>query len=173
MKNCALFFTITALMLACNVSYAQNSIFAGKIVDENDKPIPGAIIRISRERYLVQELHADGSGLFYSKLLEEARYYIDVTVHDQHFTAKKLFIGSGSMDEKKYYIIRVLEDKVVIDKVDEDPSATAYWGKLENRDPYHTYLDRDNAGFFFVQIDTATGKLYSKYSSGMKAPKPE
>lgn len=172
MKTRALFCTVFLLLLAGNISLAQNSILAGKIVDENNKPIPGAIIRISKVRYLVQELHADKDGLFYSKILAEGSYFVDVTANNKQMTAKKLFIGNDVYGNKKYYIIRVLEDRVVIDKVDEDPSISVKLGKLNDGDPYHTYLDRDNTGSFYLRFDSA-GKVKSTFSSTNRPPKME
>ena len=134
MKNCTLLFTIIALMFTCNISYAQNSILEGKIVDENNKPLPGAVIRLSKQNQLVQEIRADADGLYYSKLLDEGSYHVDIYSDGKYLKAKKLFIGTTS-GNKKYYIIKVSQDKVVIDKVDEDPAPKVKLSKIRDSDP--------------------------------------
>ena len=134
MKNCTLLFTIVALMFIGNISYAQNSILAGKIVDENNKPLPGAVIRLSKQNQLVQEIRADADGLYYSKLLDEGSYHVDIYSDGKYLKAKKLFIGTTS-GNKKYYIIKVSQDKVVIDKVDEDPAPKVKLSKIRDSDP--------------------------------------
>jgi len=163
-------FTIIALMLTGNISYAQNSILAGKIVDENNKPLPGAVIRLSKQNQLVQEIRADGDGLYYSKLLDEGSYHVDIYTDGKYLKAKKLFIGTTS-ESKKYYIIKVSQDKVVIDKVDEDPSVKVKLGKLDDQDPRH-YVIFDGRPTFTFRVKTdSSGKTISVQKSAEKAPK--
>lgn len=57
------------LLLVCSsFSFAQNTILAGKVVDENNKPLPGAIIAVSGKHEKTQAV-SDADGLYYTKLL--------------------------------------------------------------------------------------------------------
>ena len=143
-------------MLTGNISFAQNSILAGKIVDENNKPISGAVIRVSKHNALIQELWADEDGLYYSRLLDEGSYYVDIYTGGKYLKAKKLFIGTSSSGSKKYYIIRVSDDKVVIDKVDDDPSIKVKLGKIEDRDPRGDVI-LDGQPHMRIKVDPTTG----------------
>jgi len=169
MKNCALFFTITLSVFAGNISYAQNSILAGKIVDEKNKPIPGAIISVHRQEQLLQELKSDADGLYCSKLLDTGTYDLDI-ITTKHLKAEKIALDATS-GSKKYYIIKLSGNKIVIDKTDEDPALKVKLGKIQK--DKHNQIDGYFIGSFRIQNvkgDSATNNPKTIIAPGEKVP---
>ena len=155
MKNYALFSLTTAFLLAGNISFAQNSILAGKIVNENNKPIPGATICVSKQGEMVQEIRADGDGLFAGKPMGAGDYSLSVTAKGHNLKLNYYFILDPKAGSEKYYIIKVANGKLVIDMVNDDPAIKVRLAKIEkskeNADGEHFYITR-------TITDSATGK---------------
>ena len=125
-------------------------------MDENNKPVSGARIRISRSDRLVQEAISDTDGLYHSNLLDEAIYHIDVVANGKSTEAKNLSLNAGS--GKKYYIIKVLGDKVVIDGVDEDPYLSLKLQKIRDADyRTNTIIDGPHIGSYHLTEPKETG----------------
>ena len=151
MRKCALFFTIILSMLTGNISYAQNSILAGKIVDENNKPISGVVIAVSKQDHLLQELKSDADGLYCSKLLDAGTYDLSITLTGNRLFTKEITLDAAS-GSKKYYIIKISGNKIVIDKTDEDPALKVKLSKIKNRGYRNEILfEDDNEGSYPLQ----------------------
>ncbi len=78
-------------------------------------------------------------------------------------------IGNSSSGDKKYYIIKVLDNKLVIDKVDEDPSLKVKLSKIEESDPRQDVIYDGRPKRFRVKTDS-TGKVQSIQGPAAKAP---
>jgi hypothetical protein len=105
--------------LLANSSFAQNSILAGKIVDENGKPIAGAQIRV-RNAHDKANARSNGDGLFYTRLLPSANYQLSVVAGGKNLGYKKLYLPP--QDKKKvYYTLKVTGDKMLVTVDTQDP----------------------------------------------------
>jgi len=166
MKNCALFFVIIAICLSGNISLAQNSILAGKIVDENNKPIPGAIIKICNGDGLVQELKADADGLYTSKLLKTGAYKLAVDAGKKHRELDNFSLDPKAGSER-YYIIKVAGGKLSAEMVPEDPSIKVKLAKI--REDKYNEVPGDHV--FFMKVDSVTGKPTSVQGPAGGVPK--
>jgi Carboxypeptidase regulatory-like domain len=74
-------FALLAILLVQPV-WGQRSILAGKMVDENDRPIPGVTISVGRAGHAVQTT-SDSDGLFYTRLLPVGNYHITIHTADK------------------------------------------------------------------------------------------
>ncbi len=154
-------------VLFCNISYAQNSILAGKIVDENNKPIHAVRICVIRDHHIIQEIPADTDGLYCSKPLEAGTYRIDVVSGEGAFRSKNLSLDTTA-GSSSFYVIKIADNKIVIDKTNEDPSLKVKLSKIMNdsrneMDGIHqSYFTPDpntpkeKTGHFFTKKDTTT-----------------
>jgi hypothetical protein len=153
MKRLTLF--LLSLLLLADVSFAQNSMLAGKLVGEDNMPIAGAKIEMKRG-YKVAETKSDDDGLFYSKLLPVGYYHIRVVAGGKYMRAKTVYLPDETK-KKSYFYLRVVGDKVIVVVDAEDPFLKAKLTKLEKEDQRKVILEGAGA-YFIVKIDSATGK---------------
>jgi beta-lactamase regulating signal transducer with metallopeptidase domain len=62
-----------------------NSLVAGKVLDENDKPVSGTTVSVSSSRQYPQQMTTDGSGAFHFKVVEGA---VEVEVNSRFVPAQ-------------------------------------------------------------------------------------
>src|ERR1043166_284681 len=105
-------FCLLALLLMFGSAIAQKSIMAGRIVDENDKPILDAEIRVSRGRE-VMVAHSDIDGLFYTRLLPVGNYHVDVILGKQFLKTKMVYLGDNTR-RKSFYYLKIADGKLKI-----------------------------------------------------------
>lgn len=153
-------------MLTGNISFAQNSILAGKIVNENNEPMAGAEIKLSRVHEEALELKADEDGLYCSNLVEQGAYKLAVYKEGKYLNAGKIVLNEKS-GSQLFYIVKVSDRKVTIDEINEDPSIKVKLAKI--RDGRHNEMMGDQ--FFLIKIDSATGKLKSMQGPAGGVPK--
>jgi hypothetical protein len=135
--------------LIANSSFAQNSILAGKIVDENGKPIAGAQIRV-RNSHDKTNARSNEDGLFYTRLLPSANYQLNVVAGGKNLGSKKLYLPP--QDKKKvYYTLKVTGDKMLVTVDKQNPFIKA---ELHKADEGPEMEDAT----FIIRIDSATGK---------------
>jgi hypothetical protein len=123
-----------ALLTACNISYAQNSIFAGKIVDENNNPVANAVIKISSKDVSPVEAKTDTDGLYCTKPLATGHYHLAVFLNSECRGLKKVTLDeiSGS---KKFFLIKMRGGNIDVSAVDKDPAMAV---KLEKINADHS-----------------------------------
>ena len=164
MKAISLCFSFIIVFLSCNISSAQNSILAGKIVDENNKAMHSMRISVIRNQHLIQEIPADTDGIYCSQPLEAGTYRIDVVSADGSYKSKNLSIDTTA-GSSSFYIIKIADNKITIDKTSEDPSLKVKMGKIMNdsrneSDGGHSYFAKDpntpkeKTERFFIKKDT-------------------
>ncbi len=156
MKNRRLYLFVLLLLFAGNISSAQNSIFEGKITDENNKPIPGARIKILHTGDEVDEVQSDKDGLYYTQLLPWGHYNINVRANGKYLKGRKVYLQELD-DVKHYYNLKMAGDKVEITVTETSPFTAAAFDKLENRKD--NYMDFGNGRTFLIRSDAATGKM--------------
>ncbi len=150
------------VFIAGNFCYAQNSIFAGKIVDEDNKPIPGAILKVSSKTLSPIEVKSDSDGLYCSKPIATGHYHLAIFVNNECRGLKKLSLDEYS-GSKKFFLVRVLGGKVEVSRMDSDPAMAVKLNKLANEDP--------RFDVFFDQIIRVTKKdTTNKNTTPVKTP---
>jgi hypothetical protein len=90
------------LIFAGCPSFAQERLLMGKMVDENNKPIAGAIIKVGKGSGAV-ETRSDIDGLYYTTLLPSGTYHIAVECNGKFLKAKKIYFYAEG--PKKYYAL--------------------------------------------------------------------
>jgi hypothetical protein len=123
---------VFSVLFTCCISYAQNSILAGKIIDEYNVPIKGAVIKVSRAGNVTQT-SSDEDGLFYTKLLPVGSYHVDVVLGNKYLETKKVYLADGAK-KRSYYTLKVVGDVLRITVDGQDPFMRARLGKIENDD---------------------------------------
>ena len=124
MKNGTLYILLLLLTLTIQNSFAQNSIFAGKITDENNRPIAGARIKVSQTGNAIDEIMSDGKGLYYSQLLPQGNYNIDVRANGKYLKARKVYLDCRD-DIKWFYNLKMAENELEVTITRRDPFIAA------------------------------------------------
>ncbi len=163
MKTVALPFLLV-LSLACHISYAQNSIFAGKIVDENNKPVPGAIIKISSKTTSPVEAKSDSDGLYCTKPIATGHYHLAVFLNSECRGLKNVVLDEAS-GSKKFFLIKMGGGSIDVSAVDKDPAMAVKLDRINSRHDMDggnrvgTYrLPNDNASFYYHRKDSLIKK---------------
>jgi hypothetical protein len=118
MKRIAHYLLFIALALQGRAAFAQAGVLTGKVVDAANKPMWGAVVRVSKDGHMLTETRTSEDGIYTTKPFERGTYYVAVQIEGKELEAKKLFFDAGGV--KKYYILKVVKDKVEINKMDED-----------------------------------------------------
>jgi hypothetical protein len=116
------------ILLTGNIACAQNSILAGKVVDVNNKPVKGAVIKAGNDAKAV----SDADGLFYTKLLPAGTYNVDVAIKGKHYQTT-LELKDATV-KKVYYYLWVNGNKLNAAATEQDPFVTANLNRLEKND---------------------------------------
>lgn len=119
-----------ALLLASKASFAQNSILAGKITDENNRPIAGALIQVTHDR-VVSEARSDGDGLYYTGLMPDGMYRVDVHVDGKWYKGRKVYLEQPVSYRHKYYDLRIVNERLAITVDDGDPFLASQLRRIE------------------------------------------
>jgi hypothetical protein len=122
------------LISAGNTSFARQSLLMGKIVDENNKPIHGAIIKVTKARKTI-EVRSDNDGLYYTQLLATDSYRIGVHANGKYLKAKKIYFIAD--EPKKYYILRLKENKLEVEVTDKNVFMDTQISKIEANQNLH------------------------------------
>jgi len=187
MKSVALLLFL--FVFAGDCSFAQSSMLAGKIVDEDNTPVAGATVRL-RKADKVIDTRSDNDGLFYTQLLPCDLYRLEVIFNDKLMKAGKVYL-SDTKKLTEYYYLRITGDKVHVKVDGEDGFMQARLGNLKsmsggmydniifdennnggnrsesfNHDPVGIYREH-----FFIKIkDSTSGKLIPMYGPVVPPP---
>lgn len=108
---------LAPFILFANVSCAQNSILAGKILDENKNPVPGAVVTVAGKSHkLSKEATTDINGLYNISPLPDGKYNVSIVAKNGTYDVKKLELrGVGDYHNfvvggKRVEVIRTKED---------------------------------------------------------------
>ena len=155
------------LAVASNVSYAQNSIFAGKIVDDNN-PVPRAIIKISSKSVSPVEAKSDTDGLYCTKPIATGHYHLAVFLKNECRGLKKVTLDEAS-GSNKFFFIKMLGGNIAVNTVETDPAMAVKLAKIEDADYHNTIISDPRGGVYKVKFDS-TGKVKSIQSPGADVP---
>ncbi len=129
---------IILLLLEHTDVWGQSGIIAGKLTDENDLPVSGATVRISKAGKAI-DAYSDEDGLFYTQLLHSDLYHLDVIIHGRILKAGKVYVPNVQK-KKKFYFLKIAGDKIRVRIDGEDPFLKAKVSKIKNANP-HDYFD--------------------------------
>jgi hypothetical protein len=148
---------IFLLVLSAQLSFAQNSIFMGKIIDESSKAVPGARIKVSKAGTIVAEVEADNDGLYYTQLLPSGYYVVDIIVHDKRVKAHKVFLKEQDR-VKWFYNFKLMGEKAELILTANDPFMQHKLGKIEEEP---TLFDFGGKRMFTVRAksDPSSGQI--------------
>ena len=124
MNKIALLIFLVVLFFLKDTCYAQNSIFAGKIVDQNNRPVPGAVIKVSRPEMPPIEAVSDSDGLYCTRQIADGNYYLDVFTEGKYRGENELSIDT-SIGSRKFFLIKVHSKKFAVSAVDKDTAMEA------------------------------------------------
>lgn len=120
MKFLTIFGLLALLLLQVPDVFAQQSMMSGIVLDEQNKLVPGAVIKITRRKDGI-EVRVGEDGMYYSPLLDQGYYLIDIYVNNKYYTAKKVQLTS-TINKTVYYNYRLKADGTAILYTDEfDP----------------------------------------------------
>lgn len=113
----------------CAPAMAQEAMFAGKVTDIRNEPIPGARIKVSHYGKLDDEVQADKNGLYNTQKLPACNYNIDVVANDKHIRGRRvsLDVGAGT---KLFYNLKVADNKLEVEKTVHDPYMETTFRKI-------------------------------------------
>jgi hypothetical protein len=118
------------LLLSSSVSFAQNTILAGKITGSNGKPLVGATIRVMGENEQAVA-KSNENGLYYSKLLPEGDYNVAAVVNRKVVKAGSPVHLENTGRTRMYYLLQVKQNNLVITTTDKDLFAEAHLAKVK------------------------------------------
>jgi hypothetical protein len=159
MKKTALYVCLILSFLTNNC-YAQNSIFAGKIVDQNNRPVPGAVIKVSRHDMPPIEAVSDSDGLYCTRQIPDGSYYLDVFTEGKYRGENELSIDT-SVGSKKFFLIKVHSKKFAVSALDKDMAMEAKLrtAKQENKDGVAVPEVNGGTYMFMLKKDTSEVKI--------------
>jgi hypothetical protein len=148
-------FFILPLLFAANISLAQNSILAGKIVDENNKPVGGALVQIRLDKTGEEfKMVSDNDGLYYSPLVPKGTYKASILENEKRYKAKDLYLEETDR-LTKYYQIRLSGKNAEVSILEHNPFMQAALYKVMKDGPR---IDKPGEHMMRVRIDSS-GKL--------------
>ena len=124
MNRIALLLFLAVSVFLTHACRAQNSIFAGKIVDQNNRPVPGAVIKVSRPEMPPIEAVSDSDGLYCTRQIADGNYYLDVFTDGKYRGENELSIDT-SIGSRKFFLIKVHSRKFAVNAVDKDTAMEA------------------------------------------------
>ena len=168
MNNNRSYFFLAILVLFSFQSYAQNGIFAGKIVDEYNRPVPGAVIKVSRHDMQPIEIVSDSEGVYSTKYVAEGNYYLDVFAGGKYRGETELLIDTTSAS-KKFFLIKVHSRKFAINALDNDPVMAVKLKKAQDACMPIPQIQDTKAGtyMYMLKVDTTKERIDT-----IKSPTP-
>ena len=163
-------FFLVLFLFSGSLALAQGSMIAGKLTDEQNDPIAGATIRVSKAGRAI-EATTDNEGLFYTQLLAPDMYRLDVIYKGQIFKAHKIYLAATKR-LRKFYYLQIVEDNVRVTVQEEDPFLKSRVGKLHkslNRDIYDP--QGEYFGVHIMKYDSTSDKLVPLYASPVPPPR--
>ena len=106
--------------LSANISEAQNSILMGKITNGHDKPVVGAVVRLSKPGSVAVETTSDKDGLYCTQQVQADKYNVTIVVGGKAMKANSVTLLPMDKD-KKYYNFTLSGGKLSMDETATDP----------------------------------------------------
>ena len=119
---------VGCILVTALKSQAQNSILAGKIVDENQQPAHGALIKLCKSGVTIVAT-ADSDGLYITRPLADGVYSIRVFYANNTSELKNIAVGDECY-KGKFYELHIAGNQLKADINERDPFLTAKLYKL-------------------------------------------
>ena len=160
MKKTAFYIFLIVPFFFANVSHAQNSMFAGKIVDQNNRPVKGAIIKVSRPDMPPIEAVSDSDGWYRTREVALGDYYLDVFTDGKYRGENQLLIDTAS-GSRKIFVIKVHSRNFAVTSVEKDPEADVKLRTLPANDHVAALESDSGTGtyMFMLKKDTTSVKI--------------
>jgi len=117
------------ILVATNISFAQNTLLAGKIVDGNNLPVAGAVIKAVIGKKVI-EATTDKDGLYYTKLLPAGKYRMSVYTGGQTYKASDINVPAAD-NTKRFHNFQLAGSKAMMHIDEQDPFMAAAFEKIE------------------------------------------
>jgi hypothetical protein len=117
------------ILFAANNSFAQNTLLAGKIVDENNKPVADAAIEVVAGKKTMKTT-ADKDGLYYTQLLPAGRYQVRIYANGQNYKTNEIRVAVPGKAER-FYNFKLTGNKAIPDIDERDPFMAVAFNKIE------------------------------------------
>ncbi|MCW3121175.1 MAG: Carboxypeptidase regulatory-like domain [Flavipsychrobacter sp.] len=125
---------ILVLLIATgDIAFGQKQMFAGKVTDEHGMPVPGARIKINKGYDLKYETQADKDGLYYTQLLPQDSYNMEVIANGRYMRARRIPLHANG-HEKWFYNLKIGAKKVTVERTDKDPFMGTKLSSIANDD---------------------------------------
>ena len=147
-KSFLLILAFICLLSLADAQARYRASISGQIVDAQNAPVPGAKIRISNN-WTVEELMSDHEGQFYSHLLDEGGYWVDILTNGKIIKSRRIII-SPTDRVRRYYNFRVYENAASVHHEDRDPYFRPYSQKVKDQPVKWNYLSGPNGPSFWV-----------------------
>ena len=147
-KSFLLILAIICLLGTNDVHARYRAAISGQIIDAQNNPVSGAKIRISNN-WMVEEIMSDHEGQFYSHLLDEGGYWVDILTNGKIVKSRRIII-SRTNRVKRYYNFRVYENAASVHHEDRDPYFRPYSQKVKDQPVKWNYLSGPNGPSFWV-----------------------
>ncbi len=158
-KSFLLILAIICLSSTIDAQTRYRAAISGQIVDAQNNPIPGAKIRISNN-WMVEEIMSDHEGQFFSHLLDEGGYWVDVLTDGKCKKSRRIII-SPTDRVKWYYNFRVYENAASVHHEDRDPYFRPYSQKVKDQPVKWNYISGPNGPSFWVNKGNKTSSSLS------------
>ena len=140
-------FALQMLLFTCivtNSSLAQNTLLAGRITDENNKPVAGAVIKVAKGKTAI-ETAANKDGLYYTKLLPAGKYHVSIYTGDKSYKANQINVQTSDKT-KSFYNFKLTGNNAVTSIDEQDPFMAVAFEKIEANKHVHDFppLKRGN-----------------------------
>ncbi|MES2701652.1 MAG: carboxypeptidase-like regulatory domain-containing protein [Bacteroidota bacterium] len=146
---------VLAALCGAGSSNAQNSILAGKVVDENNRPIRGAVVTVKSKATSVT-VESDSMGLFNTKLLPGGKYTVSLDRNERHLKAGTVDLRNGNA---RYYLATVKGKRVEMQERDKNLFIETKLAALQAR---KHFFDLPTKTTMHVVMDS-TGKVKEIY----------
>lgn len=116
----SLFLVLIGSASAQSKKEKETSMMSGIVLDEKNKIVPGAILKISKKKEAF-DIRVGEDGMYYSALLPVGYYHVDIRANNRYYQSQKVQL-TPTGDTKKYYNFRLKGDGVAELYTDEhDP----------------------------------------------------
>ncbi len=150
-------FVFAALQLLSYVSAAQQSLLMGRITDDQDNPVRGAIVHLSYKS-TVFEVRSDDDGMFYTQLLPTGNYHLRAFSGRKDYNAGKIYFVSDGI--KRYYLLKMKDARLNVVVTEKDVFA-------------EVQLNKVNAGSILwdLPVKASSWRIMREDSAGMLIPR--
>jgi hypothetical protein len=110
---------------------------AGKVIDEEDAPVRGALIQLLRGD-AGYETRTDDGGIFYTQWLAAGNYKVGVLADGKYYKMRRLRVLPS--DDKKFYIFSIRGGRLFVTIEGEDAFLKSQMARLLKSDPREDIL---------------------------------